>query len=734
VACAFSFFGIAAISVVAAVSYGLLAAPQPYPDVDHLFVVRGRSDIPGGGATLSLAEMREIADRLGTQYQVSWAAPDTLHLPGPAAISAATVAGSFFDTANVAPLFGTFHASPDEPSVVLSARFWNAHFPGPFTGTQVLVTREGTYRVEGVVPPGFDWPRGADAWLVEREREEATVVAYTRTGLVRTPLSSSGTPSRLPLASGSDRTAQFEPLDHVLYGQSTRAVRLLQIVAALIGLVLVVTLAAFIVIENSYRSHDALIKTALGAPIHTAALEAVLRLAIVLGPGALGAAIAISTYAPQVFRALPVDQSTVTQAAHRVSSVVCGVIVTAALIGLAGTILAAYLRRRAPTDSLRGAVATRLARLIVPQVVVATAALIVAFSFGREVLSLRLTLDIPAPQDMQFLELSGGNRNMMTRGLLAAVERLRVAPGILAAGATSVIPYSNRSIRAHVQPRAMSGPAVITQFRRVDVDYFRTVQLQLKRGRLFNSNDREGAPPVAVINSRLATLFAANAIAPIGTDVEIVGYGRATVVGIVNDRMDLQDGALVVRPELYCDLRQFPTITGGLVVHVDPATSRPANLSALVRAAAPSLEITRTGNLTDLGDRASTPQHFYSAATKAVGIIAVVSALAGTWSTVVLVVLLRRREHAIRVALGATPHRLAVSVLVKSVRSALLGAALGGLLGTVTVRIMSTYADVVVPPWKDMCAVAALFVAALALIAYCTATVGVRHIDVHTLQ
>jgi predicted permease len=91
------------------------------------------------------------------------------------------------------------------------------------------------------------------------------------------------------------------------------------------------------------------------------------------------------------------------------------------------------------------------------------------------------------------------------------VNRVRVLPGVQAAGATGNLPlggnYNDSVILA--EGYAMSpGESLVSPFNSsVTPGYFETMSIPLKRGRLFTASDDERAPKVLIIDERLAQRF-----------------------------------------------------------------------------------------------------------------------------------------------------------------------------------------------------------------------------------
>src|SRR5919205_395207 len=93
----------------------------------------------------------------------------------------------------------------------------------------------------------------------------------------------------------------------------------------------------------------------------------------------------------------------------------------------------------------------------------------------------------------------------------------------------------------------------------VTPDYFRTLGIELKRGRLITEQDRLGSPLVAVIDESFAQKYFPNED-PIGKYLENgIGMKDVEIVGIVGHVKHYGlDGEVPVDPQYYLALRQLP--------------------------------------------------------------------------------------------------------------------------------------------------------------------------------
>ena len=87
-----------------------------------------------------------------------------------------------------------------------------------------------------------------------------------------------------------------------------------------------------------------------------------------------------------------------------------------------------------------------------------------------------------------------------------AIDNLAALPGANAAGAATVPLLSLRNQRLFTL-RDPAIPSALAANATVLGDYFRAVGIHLRRGRLFDSRDRQGSGPVLVINETMARQY-----------------------------------------------------------------------------------------------------------------------------------------------------------------------------------------------------------------------------------
>jgi putative ABC transport system permease protein len=221
----------------------------------------------------------------------------------------------------------------------------------------------------------------------------------------------------------------------------------------------------------------------------------------------------------------------------------------------------------------------------------------------------------------------------------------------------------------------------------VSDDYFTALGIPLVRGRVFNVDDRDGAPWVAVVSQRLATQLWPGRD-PIGARIKPDGDKPwATIVGVVGDvRMG---GADAPQPTVYTSQRQDHWNGASSVIL--RAIGDPDALFASVRQAMKRVDSTMPiVGLRTIDDlRRSTPaiaeRRVQMQLMSGFALAALAVSCIGVYGVGAYATQARHREFGIRMALGATRSRVLWLALRDGVTVLALGAVVGiplaGLLG-----------------------------------------------------
>lgn len=302
-----------------------------------------------------------------------------------------------------------------------------------------------------------------------------------------------------------------------------------------------------------------------------------------------------------------------------------------------------------------------------------------------------------------------------------ALARVRLVPGVRAAALVSATPLSgNWASTGYLvadRPAPAPGQEPIAQSNLISDEYFRTMQIPLLEGREFDSGDRRGSLPVAIINQELARREWPGA-SPLGRLIKEADDSLwLTVAGVVGNARQLTLGEEIA-PQLYRPVLQAPMLFSNIVARTagDPLAFAPAVREAIwaVDRDQPVWAVTSMERL--LG-RGMGRLRFTLLLVSVFGLVALVLAGIGVYGVIAFLVTQRTREVGIRIAIGATPSQAVAPILGHGVRVIVLGTVLGLLAAGAATRLLASQLFELSPTDPPTYATVALGLAAVALLA-----------------
>ncbi len=256
-------------------------------------------------------------------------------------------------------------------------------------------------------------------------------------------------------------------------------------------------------------------------------------------------------------------------------------------------------------------------------------------------------------------------------------RRLRMTPGVVDAGVATGIPLRQSAATSitfrdrRVAPLATGGPYVDA----FDGNAMAALGTRLLRGRLFDTTDVRGSQPVVVVNATIVrTVWGVDD--PIGSclyfDVERL---CRVVIGVVHDiqREDVLEGSTL---QTFIPLDQAPEWLRPRAVFV--RASSPSDLHTPLRSLAQASGFRHSQFRFDTYQDILAPDLVTWRTAGAVlgvyGLVALVVAASGVFATVAFSLAARRRELAIRRALGASFIAVLATVGVRLSRACTIGA------------------------------------------------------------
>jgi putative ABC transport system permease protein len=511
-----------------------------------------------------------------------------------------------------------------------------------------------------------------------------------------------------PAAYPSDVTMHVVSLRDRLLGRFGTAMTLAQAVAVLFLLLACASVATLLVAQATRRRQEIAVRAALGASRLRIVRQLLVESLLLAGcGGALGIALAW-TAMWFIVRTAPDEIPRLQEMTPDQSMLVFGVVVslaTGVLFGLAPALHASRVDLRSWRLALRQVQGRREQRramnaLVTVEVTLAFVVMLAVGVLGKSYVRL---LNVDAGFDArQVLTLSlmpdalhYGTPERRLGYFDAVVSRARQIPGVDAAGYASTLPLSHPSadrLLVLEHPPELDADAPIVDAYLASPDYFAALTIPVRRGRAFTSDDRRSSAPVALISESAArTIFRGED--PIGRHIQVhpqesgfTMHARdaqqpwATIVGIVGDvrqyGLDVSAG-----PAAYLPFAQAPNVQGWASLVVHARTAEAVRLEAAVRGALVDVDPTQPQFHVQTMDayvsKSVAQRTFTFVLVAACGAAALLIATLGVYSVVAYVVAARRRESAIRIALGAAPRHVVQRAVAWIAAVVLSGIAVG---------------------------------------------------------
>ncbi len=247
-----------------------------------------------------------------------------------------------------------------------------------------------------------------------------------------------------------------------------------------------------------------------------------------------------------------------------------------------------------------------------------------------------------------------------------AERTLAAIPGVQGVAIMSSLPRSrgNPASAFHIEGAPEVDPAErpVTGWQSVSPEYFSTIGVSLRSGRLLEAADRADTQPVAVVNRAFAARYLPDGDVP-GSRIEIMGTSRE-IVGVVSDIVQsrIPSGGMV-EPALYLPASQQPRRNPRFALRTagDLATIAPAIRQAIATVD-PEQPIALLRSLDEHTDESLAGPRVIGMFVLALGILAMILASIGIYGVMAQDVSQATREIGIRMAVGAKSSQVVAMV------------------------------------------------------------------------
>ncbi len=724
--------GIGANAAIFSLVDAMVVRGLPYPHADRLMVLIGnvqRATVERRGNSYpDFADWRDQSKSFDAMAAYSAVTLTFLGGAEPERVTGESVSAPYFDLIGATPAIGRVFR-PEEDAVpnrdfvmILSDSLWKRRFGGTPAVVNAPVSILGrTFTVIGVMPPGVTGVTdAAEFWVpfvsvngtTARGNRGFFAIARLKGGVSVPQAQSEMTAISRQLEiqhpqSNEKRGVEVSSLKDLLIGQLNSAVLALMAAVVLVLLVACANVANLLIGKSESRQREIAVRTALGAGQRRLLRQLVTESCVLSLFGALAGVAVAEVGLRTLVATSPVTFPSYVQPTLNLTALMfmtamallCGLV-----LGLAPAMHARLNSLGAALkDSARGTSSARAHRLR-GVLVVAEVALAIVLVVGAglmiqsvrnltaldpgfdptSVLSLQVNIPraaAPAPAPTPVPGQPPPPPPPLLVSPAALLERVRALPGVESVALSSDIPLGagGSAIFYQAEGDTTSGAQTVPRAYRhyVTPEYFATLRLPLRAGRVFTDADVTPASTAVIVSENVVKRFWPEQN-PIGKRISS-DQGRTwfDIVGVVGEA---KHRGLPANPTQDPDVFLPFTDRTGLAMLVRASRDAEAIASSVRQAvaqAAPGVVVYNISTIESLVAQQTAPSRFTSWLMGLLAATALVLAVVGIYGVMSYLVSQRQREFGIRMALGASRAGILKVVVGQGAKLVAIGVAIG---------------------------------------------------------
>ena len=733
--------GIGANAAIFSVIHAVLLNPLPYDKPDKLVMLWMRFTgigLPKDQNAVSAPELMDLQRHAKSFSHIAAIGGADFNMrvgEQPERITGARVSSSFFSALGVRAQLGRVFLPEEEQLgrdnvVVIGDSLWKRRFASDAGVVGRALQIDGqSFRVAGVMPPGFEFPSNVEMWApLAFSPEQLTPGARANHGLrvvarIRDDLSFERTQADLAVVSqriiqgapgypykGFGFRVLMNPLLDDLVGDMRPALLILMGAVAFVLLIACANVANLLLARASTRQQEIAIRAALGAGQGRLVRQLLTEGFVLSATGALAGLLfaqwMLSLLTAGTVPGLPrLSEAGLDLPVLGFTLLIA--MATAVVFGLAPALqTVAGVGTSSLKEGGRGTQGTAPHRLKQALVVAEVAlSLVLLAGAGLLVRSFARVLDVdPGFRGDRVLAMrislpeSRYSDPAKTRSFYDELRRrLTSLPGVQSAGFITALPLSggggSGTITLDTQSVTAEKASPEADRRNVTPGLFEALGFTLVRGRSFDERDTPTSQPVAIVDETMAKTFWPNQNA-IGKRLKYGGAQSAQpwriVVGVVR-HVRYQTLESPSRVEVYLPYTQAPNRSLSLAVRT---AGDPRALAETVRRQVleldPDQPVYAVRTMQEVLGNAMAPRRLATMLLTVFAAVALLLVAVGIYGVISYSVEQRVREVGIRMALGASSGQVLGMVMRQSLVLIVSGIALGLVAGLALTRLMST--------------------------------------------